>query len=611
MAGTTFDLDSVLTPVQDYEAVAIANQFIEWEMFRNTWMAGRAELRNYLFATDTTTTSNASLPWKNKTTIPKLTQIRDNLIANYMAALFPSEDWLEWEGGTEDDETAKKSKTIRAYMKTKLRQDRAETRILRLICDFVDYGNCFATVEWVDESYTRKPTALDMLGTEIIRGYVGPRIVRISPMDIVFNPTAPDFQQAPKIVKCIKSLGELKKMATKMPPGSDAQRMLDAAISKSVNVRRIVAGVSQGDSFKDEAFQMDGFSSIRDYWGSNNVEVMTFYGDWYNVETGEFIENAEITIMDRSFVISKKQHPGWTASPRIFHAGWRLRPDNLYAMGPLDNLVGMQYRIDHLENLKADVFDMIAYPMPKIKGHVEDFKYMPGTKVICGDEGDVEFLHPPESALNADTQVGELERRMEELAGAPKEAMGIRTPGEKTKFEVQKLDNASSRIFEHRINHFQQTFFELVLNDMLIVSRQNMTGADVARTLDSDVDAAIFQTVTRDDITANGILRPVGAKHFAEKANALQNLVTLSQSPVMANPLVQVHLSGKRQARAIIELAQLEKWHIYEENIGVMEQEETKRLMNTAGEQTDVAAQTPPGLVEGDPASMTGVPVGQ
>ena len=48
-------------------------------------------------------------------------------------------------------------------------------------------------------------------------------------------------------------------------------------------------------------------------------------------------------------------------------AGWRPRPDNLYAMGPLDNLVGMQYRIDHLENLKSDVFDQIAYPILKIR----------------------------------------------------------------------------------------------------------------------------------------------------------------------------------------------------------------------------------------------------
>jgi hypothetical protein len=76
--------------------------------------------------------------------------------------------------------------------------------------------------------------------------------------------------------------------------------------------------------------------------------------------------------------MSNEENPSWLGKCPIFHAGWRERPDNLYAMGPLDNLVGMQYRIDHLENLKADVFDQIAYPILKIRGDVEDFDFEPG-----------------------------------------------------------------------------------------------------------------------------------------------------------------------------------------------------------------------------------------
>lgn len=621
MAGTTLDLNELLGPMQDNLARGISKNWIEWETFRNTFMSQKAELRNYLFATDTTTTSNKTLPWKNSTTIPKITQIRDNLIANYMAALFPSEDWLIWEGAGENDETEAKRGAIQAYMRTKLRQDKAEITINRLICDFVDDGNCIATAEWVDESLeVEGPTALSVQrGTgmrngnvidyppignkDVIRGYVGPRIVRISMKDIVFNPTAPRFEMAPKIIKAIKTLGELAKIAEHMPAGSDAQKMLKAALDKSVNVRRQVAALGQGDTFKGEGFMMDGFSDIRQYWSSDNVEILTFYGDLYDVNSGELLENAVITIMDRSFLISKKQNPSWTTQPGIFHAGWRLRPDNLYAMGPLDNLVGMQYRIDHLENLKADVFDFIAYPMQLISGYVEDYEYEPGTKIVCGEDGKVTFLAPPHEALNADNQIAELERRMEELAGAPKEAMGIRSPGEKTKFEVQKLDNAASRIFQSKIEHFQKVFLEPLLNFMLSLSRQNMSGNDVTRTLDSDIDAVIFATVTKDDITANGVLRPVGAEHFAEKANALQNLTTVSQSPVMQDQSVLAHISGKALAKAITDLIGLEKYHLYGENVRVIENQETKQLLNTASETSDIKSAIPPGLTEGDPAS--------
>lgn len=606
----TFDLQEQIGPISDNIAVGFGNQYQQWESMRNPWATRVKELRNYIFATDTSTTSNASLPWKNSTTVPKLTQIRDNLHANYMMALFPSDNWLTWEGDRNKDESEAKRKAIEGYMRTKFRQDRMELVVSRLLLDYIDYGNCFATVEWADDSLTipASEANLDVPGAEqTVRGYVGPRLVRISPWDIVFDPTASTFEKTPKIVRSIESLGALVKRAENMPPGSDEQKMLFYALDRSAGIRGAVKALSQGDIFKSEGFQMDGFSSIQSYWTSDLVEVLTFYGDYYDSGSKEFIGNAVITVIDRHFLVSKRRNPNWTAADGIFHAGWRQRPDNLYAMGPLDNLVGMQYRIDHLENLKADVFDLIAYPIQLVIGYVEDYDYAPGTKIICGDEGKVEFLHPPHEALNADAQIIELERRMEELAGAPKEAMGQRTPGEKTKFEVQVLDNASQRIFLNKIIHFQKTFFEKVLNYSLALARQNMSGDDVTRTLDSEIDAVIFSTITRDDITANGVLRPRGAESYAEKANNLQNLMQILGSPVAQDPTVMAHWSGKSLAKAIEELSDLKKFNLYEENVRILEQQETMRLQNAAGEQTDVQAMTPAGLMPGDPES--GVPL--
>src|SRR6185503_988387 len=76
----------------------IALKWSEWDMGRAAKKAQWKELREYIFATDTTTTSNAATGWQNKTTMPKLTQIRDNLYANYMASMFPNSRWMEWIG---------------------------------------------------------------------------------------------------------------------------------------------------------------------------------------------------------------------------------------------------------------------------------------------------------------------------------------------------------------------------------------------------------------------------------------------------------------------------------------------------------------------------------
>ena len=76
-------------------AKEVANMWMRWNMARKSWLDATKELRQYLFATDTRHTSNSKLPWKNKTTVPKLTHIRDNLYANYMAASIQDKNELQ------------------------------------------------------------------------------------------------------------------------------------------------------------------------------------------------------------------------------------------------------------------------------------------------------------------------------------------------------------------------------------------------------------------------------------------------------------------------------------------------------------------------------------
>ena len=62
----TLDLDNLVSP--DATASAIANQYQTWNQYRKTWLDDVKELRNYVYATDTSTTENKRLPWSNSTT---------------------------------------------------------------------------------------------------------------------------------------------------------------------------------------------------------------------------------------------------------------------------------------------------------------------------------------------------------------------------------------------------------------------------------------------------------------------------------------------------------------------------------------------------------------
>lgn len=580
----------------DAFAKQIADKYHTWKSARSKWEKDAESCRNFIFATDTRTTENAALPWKNSTTLPKLTQIRDNLHANYMSALFPNEDWLAWVA--EDETTLPKDsrKKVEAFMKNRLRASGFEETVDQLVLDYIDYGNAFAGITYVKESI------VDLETGEKKQGYVGPKLYRISPYDIVFDPTASSFKEAPKITRTIKSFGQLAQEAEHNPELGYNLDIIEKMRDKRLSFLR----ASKQERRKVNGYVMDGFSDMEHYFSSNSVEILEFEGTLYDMETGELLEDHVVTVVDRSYIIRKEPIEAYMVGGHKAHVGWRKRPDNLYAQGPLDKLVGMQYRIDHLENLRADAFDFIAYPMIKIRGEVQDFDMRPHERIYIGEEGDVGFLHPDTTVLNADVQIRDLEARMEEYAGAPKEAMGIRTPGEKTAFEVQQLQNAAGRIFQSKITQFEKSFIEPLVNNMFEMARRHMLEGDLI--VDRIVDESgfvDFVNIRRTDIEGSGKFYPRGARHFAAVAKATQDLNNFMSSPIGQDQGVKVHFSGKEIAKLMNELLGFDRYNIFSENIMITEAAETQRLQQTASERLAMEQQVDLSAVDPNGDSMT------
>lgn len=570
MAGTTLEITSMFG--QDNEAKYIANTWHNWNSQRFSKIEDWKELRNYVFATDTTTTTNSTLPWKNSTTLPKLCQIRDNLHSNYLSALFPNDDWLKWEAYSKNDATKEKSKAIEAYMSNKTRESHFRTEMSKLLYDYIDYGNCFSTVDF-EASYV-----LNNLG-EKVPNYIGPRARRISPLDIVFNPLAERFIDSPKIVRSLRNIGELKKMAENEPDNAYLKQALDKRAEMCAKMNAY--GLEEGS--KAEGINIDGFGNYWDYLQSGYVEFLEFYGDIHNQSTGELQTGRIITIIDRMYVLRNEAFPTWLGHAPIYHVGWRTRPDNLWAMGPLENLVGMQYRIDHLENLKADAMDLAVMPPLVIKGEVESFVWGPSAEIHIDENGDVqELARGTQWVLLTENNIDKLEMRMEQYAGAPREAMGIRSAGEKTAFEVQQLQNAAGRIFQEKITTFETELLERLLNAMLETGKRNMDAADWIRVFDDDLGVNQFMEITKEDITASGTLRPIGARHFAAQAQLVQNLSNLSNTPIWQQ--ISPHLSTINLSRMVEDVLGFGRFDLFRPNVNVMEQQDTQRMANQAGE---------------------------
>lgn len=576
-------LENVLQP--DMLAVRITERWLQWETLRQVKKNDWEEIRRYVYATNTTQTTNAQLPWKNKTTVPKLCQIRDNLYSNYTATMFPTRKWLKWEAAEKDSASRDKRDAIVNYMSWVINQPSFKHEMDKIILDYIDFGNCFATVKWEDQRV--------QLTDKVQSGYVGPALRRISPLDIVMNPTAEDFLSSPKVVRSIISMGEVREMLNRM--SNDENREEYEELYKYLKNIRFRARTFQGDWIqRDHLYSMDGFTSFRAYLISDYVEILTFYGDYYDWVNDTFEKNKVITVIDRHKLIGDKPNPSFFGYPPIYHVPWRKKQDNLWGMGPLDNLVGMQYRMDHVENLKADVFDLVTYPVQKVKGFVEDFTWQPGEKIFVSDEGDVELLVPEVQALNANLEIQNLERLMEEMAGAPREAMGFRTPGEKTKYEVQAMENAAARIFANKIKQFEEQLVEMVLNAMLELARRNMTGVNTIPVFDDTEKITVFQDLTVQDITGVGRIKSVAARHYAEDTQLIQNLTGLAGSPLWQ--FVQPHFSSIKTAKLMETKFDLDDYQIVAPFIALAEQAEGQRMMNTLEETVQQQAQTSTGM---------------
>lgn len=593
MIGNVIDVPKHLID-RDWQAAFVSDSWESWDKARSGHKAIVNEVEKYVYATDTTTTSNSTNSHSHKTNRPKICQIADNLKANYLDAIIPHGDWLQFESYDEDSASLEKKSNAIGYLKTKHRRNGLYDTVRDLLNDWVLSGNCFVKVDYIREY------GAEVNGEKPIL-FEGPKPQRIDPSDIVFNPLAKDFESSPKIVRSVKTVGDVAWEAENIRGKEEYTGVLRNAL----DLRTYLSSFSVEDINSDESLAASGFGNFANYIKSGYVEFLDYYGDLYDLSTGIFYKDHHITVVDRKFVITNEPNPSWDGKPYIYQSTWRSRRNNLWGMGPLENLIGLQYRLNHLENSRADAFDEMVGGDLVIVGDVEITTSQDGRRIfeIMSERGSVSYLTPDTTVLNADFQIQDIENQMELYAGAPREAMGIRTPGEKTKFEVQSLQNSAGRIFQHKTNHFERTMLEKIVNAEMELGRR-FIDKDVASVLDHETGVELFVDITKEDLKVNGKMIPVGARHYARQAQLAQELAQFQQVG-LSDPSVAVHFPGKNIAKMWESALGYENSHMYEEFGRIPEQLEAERLMKASQDisVSEDAAQLPPDQAQ---AALTG-----
>ena len=531
-------------------ATAIASKWVEWDGLRTKWASEHQEILQYLFATDTSEIMSQSNEYSNTTHVPKITQIRDLLITYYLESLFSLSDYVEYQGANPDDDTLKKRTAIQRFAQSQLDKSNFKETIRKLVEDYVDCGNAFSIPVWETDFKHN----LD--GSQALK-YEGLNFIRINPTDIVFNPSAASFKDTPKIIRSVLSIGEVKKLA------EDGDEQMKKVFKQIVDNRKSFReAVSRGDEISNNISQIAGFDSLTSYYLSDVVELLTFYGTMYDISEDKLYDNKKITVVDRCYLLAEEDLLDINGGNYIQKTSWRDLKDNLWGMSPLANILGMQYRIDFLENKRADIFNFISDPITVIVGEVTSPEYLgPGAEYRCDTDGSVRYLHPDTTALQADLYIDRYMMQMEEMVGAPKEAAGFRTPGEKTAFEYQQMVNAATRVFNRQIKKFEEEMFEPMIKCGIELTLMKKAGQTVTfKTFDYGLNVDEFVTLNIEELQGDGTLRALGSANYADRNTMAQSLMQLGNSALFMSPEVLANISPDVLAKIFCYVTGLDKY---------------------------------------------------
>jgi len=546
----------------DSRASHISGKYHEWQSYKEKAMARWEETEAYVYATDTT-----SLPggtnFDHTTHIPIVHEIYEELCSILYSTVLPHEDYLGWLGFDSEANTREKRDKALAYIKNRHSLNGFRKSIDTLISDLVIYGICFAQVQHVNRSLVGE----NGIG---VSGYIGPVVKRFSPYDVTIDPTAPSFEASPKVIRSLVSMGEFIALAEK---GNWDKEVVQGIIDK----RGSYSGVDFSDKHKNKQYTPDGFGNIELYYQSGMVELLWFYGDVFDEDELKVHRNRCIVVADRCRSLSDTE----CLHPDIFCATWKAKPDNLWSQGPLDQIVGLNYQINHRENALSTSIDRFIFPDRVHLGDVE-VQYNPSNGNItyyAPEGGGVQDLSPDATVLTYDNQIEKLSSKARMAVGLPPSLAGFRSPGEKTAFEVQSLHDGAFRSFVHKAERFEMDVVEKVVNAELRLGLENLDSVLQVPAQSPD-GLPTFLKITREDLTSNGKLVPWGARRFTLQNKQLNVLSMLANSNL--GQLIGAHMNTYKLARVVEELGGLNDFKVFDKFAAIEEQFEQQQLVNMA-----------------------------
>lgn len=619
MITKTVDQSKVVSTVMEFWREKKDERLDKEEIWKECWLAYNAKFGK----------AWANIKrYRSRRFIPVSTGAIDSLVASRIQAIMPHEQWFNVDGRTPDDQLSAQS--MAALMRWQHFRSKWRKDIALGLKQAAIFGNLFWGVLWNTETswvpdmeaYAGELGAFAMNGAsdpnaqrpdvpyKQRRGYDGPVFRTWNLFDAVTDRHPDDPDTGLMVMKCIKTLPYLKKMADHDPvTGYALYENLDGLTEGT-------ALNEASDAMRQEIDASLGFYNIP----KSGVELHTAWGD-FSIE-GEIYHNHVAVVANRQTLIRFEPNPYWHGK-----RPWNLYVQNpdpieIYGKGDLEVNLGLQDWINGRMNQIIEAHAICNNPMLEVVNDgnfdIEKFPTHPGAIHLVSQPNSIRPINIPDTTGPSMQEVGFAMSQFNESTGAMKAFSSENY--QKSATEISATAGMSNTKAAEVVRHIESTLIIPALEMQIQLNQQMMDEPTWIRVTQVNENSGMYNSfaegttlmkVSPEDVQGEYDIFPVGASWLArnqqQKQELLQYTQMLAQSPAAQDikwgPYAQwlFGSTGVPEAHQFIKTAQ-EKWNEQQQQMAMQMQQQ---MGQGGGPQRPPGTQGPP--QGGGSQSMAGV----
>lgn len=477
---------------------------------------------------------DVEVEWRHKLTGAKAYEAVETVVGYLMAATFPNRDWFDLEPlEPYVDDNMTLARLIRKHITNKLDECGFKSQYAVFLRQLVITGTSVLALPWRNEearSYKRTreegPDGPMYLAEEMLECcYDAPDIQVLDMFDCYVDPYSTDPNNSAFIRKVHKTKGELINLAKAGTYDLDPMDVVE---------------ISQGTGYNTSSsrkYLLTSFEGVetRTWSPADTVELIEFWGDYYDSDNGEYIKDCVITLLDDK-VIGYEENPYWCGKP--FVIGTYSRTGHTpYGFGGIQPILGLLHQLDIITNQRLDNLELNVNGMWTLRAdgvlQPNEVYTEPGRVFLVGDHNDLQPLAPQNQMWTVTYQeAGLLEQTIDKSFGTGNyiSANQQRSGERVTAAEVAAVRDAGGNRLSTIHKHIEESVLYIFLAKLHSLVQQFTINPVKVRVAGEGADEYNYWELEPTDLNLPVKLRPIGSDNVIERKNYVQSRLEFVQA---------------------------------------------------------------------------------